>query len=167
MNIEKRLKLVLSFTIHAYEYAKAQLSKKFFKYFLIIRIKSAMNQIIFIFYYIALILISIKSMIESIGFATFRKFYIFQTFWRMLARSDLAQNVKKKTGTSKKWNAKIKQNFLLHLVVSCTSSVYFWFLIRLVSQFRTNTSANILHSKHKNIKLFGSFPFTHKSNSQK
>ena len=63
-----------------------------------------------------------------------------------------------KTRMSNKWNAKIKQSFLLHLVASCTSSVYFWFLIRLVSQFRTNTSAYMLHSKHKNIKLFGSFP---------
>ena len=52
------------------------------------------------------------------------------------------------------------QNFLAHPVSSCTSSLHFWFLIRFISRLHASMCAYMPYSKHKNIKLFGWYPFS-------
>ena len=121
--------------------------------------KSAIDQMTFIFYYFAFILSSLKLMIDLVAFSVLQAFLHFPNLLKNVWILGLSWGCKEKMRTSNKWKVKTKQNFLLHPVASCTSSVYFWFLIKLVSQVHANIFVYMHHSKHKNIKLFGSFPF--------
>ena len=124
------------------------------------RIKSAINQVSFVFlYYACFNWLLINSIIETTLLRMFNNFIIFPHFLNVLCDSGLT------SGNLQPWQDELTvliQNFLAHPVSSCTSSLHFWFLIRFISRLHASMCVYMPYSKHKNIKLFGWCPFQQK-----